>query len=159
MPVGTQATVKSLASGDLEALGAQIVSGNTYHLAMRPGGWAGARPGRAAHLHGLAARHPHGFGGYQVFSHNGRRKIDDDGVTFHSHVDGSEQRLTPESAMAIQADLGSDVAMAFDECPASDASREVLVRGDGADHQVGASLCGQHASAGTAALRHRARGH
>ena len=67
-------------------------------------------------------------GGYQVFSHKGRRKIDDDGVTFHSHVDGSAQRLTPESAMAIQADLGSDIAMAFDECPASDASPEVLVR-------------------------------
>ena len=67
-------------------------------------------------------------GGYQVFSQQGRRKIDDDGVTFHSHVDGSAQRLTPESAMAIQTDLGSDIAMAFDECPASDASGQVLRR-------------------------------
>ena len=128
MPVGTQATVKSLAQGDLEALGAQIVLANTYHLAMRPG---------AALVRDLGGLHafmawPRAIltdsGGYQVFSHTGRRKIDDDGVTFHSHVDGSPQRLTPESAMAIQADLASDIAMAFDECPASDASREVLCR-------------------------------
>ena len=128
MPVGTQATVKSLASGDLETLGAQIVLANTYHLAMRPG----ARLVRD--LGGLHAfmSWPRAIltdsGGYQVFSQEGRRKIDDDGVTFHSHVDGSKQRLTPESAMAIQADLGSDIAMAFDECPASDASAEVLRR-------------------------------
>jgi queuine tRNA-ribosyltransferase len=128
MPVGTQATVKSLASGDLEALGARIVLANTYHLAMRPG---------ARLVRDLGGLHtfmswPRAIltdsGGYQVFSHQGRRKIDDDGVTFHSHVDGSAQRLTPESAMAIQADLGSDIAMAFDECPASDASRELLCR-------------------------------
>ena len=128
MPVGTQATVKSLASGDLEALGVQLVLANTYHLAMRPG----ARLVRdLGGLHAFMAW-PHAIltdsGGYQVFSHEGRRKIDDDGVTFHSHVDGSPQRLTPESAMAIQADLGSDIAMAFDECPAADASREVLCR-------------------------------
>ena len=126
MPVGTQATVKSLASGDLEALGAQIVLANTYHLAMRPGA------GLVRDMGGLHAfmAWPRAIltdsGGYQVFSHEGRRRIDDDGVTFHSHVDGSLQRLTPESAMAIQADLGSDIAMAFDECPASDASGEVL---------------------------------
>ena len=128
MPVGTQATVKSLASGDLEALGAQIILANTYHLAMRPG----ARLVRdLGGLHAFMAW-PRAIltdsGGYQVFSHKGRRKIDEDGVTFHSHVDGSAQRLTPESAMAIQADLGSDIAMAFDECPASDASRDDLCR-------------------------------
>jgi queuine tRNA-ribosyltransferase len=147
MPVGTQATVKSLASGDLETLNAPIILANTYHLAMRPG---------AALVRSLGGLHsfmswPRAIltdsGGYQVFSHgaranqralpggsqggrskepsqgsfSGRRKIDDDGVTFQSHVDGSRQRLTPESAMAIQADLGSDIAMAFDECPPSDA--------------------------------------
>jgi queuine tRNA-ribosyltransferase len=128
MPVGTQATVKSLASGDLEALGAQIVLANTYHLAMRPGAQLVRDLGG---LHSFMAW-PRAIltdsGGYQVFSHKGRRKIDNDGVTFHSHVDGSQQRLTPESAMAIQAELGSDIAMAFDECPASDASREVLAQ-------------------------------
>jgi queuine tRNA-ribosyltransferase len=128
MPVGTQATVKSLASGDLEALEVRIVLANTYHLAMRPG----ARLVRdLGGLHAFMAW-PRAIltdsGGYQVFSQKGRRKIDDDGVTFHSHVDGSPQRLTPESAMAIQADLGSDIAMAFDECPPSDASRDVLCR-------------------------------
>ena len=128
MPVGTQATVKALSSGDLEALGAKIILGNTYHLAMRPG------HGLIKDLGGL-----HRFmawnrsiltdsGGFQVFSQSGRRTIDEDGVTFQSHVDGSSQRLTPESAMGIQAALGSDIAMAFDECPASDAAPEVVVK-------------------------------
>jgi len=126
MPVGTQATVKALSSGDLERLGARIILGNTYHLALRPGAE------RVAALGGL-----HRFmswprailtdsGGYQVFSLRERRTVDDDGVTFRSHLDGSEQRLTPARAMAIQTALGSDVAMAFDECPPSDAPRAVI---------------------------------
>ena len=128
MPVGTQATVKSLSSGDLEALGAQIILGNTYHLAMRPG---------HALISGLGGLHafmawPRAIltdsGGFQVYSQSGRRVIDEDGVTFQSHVDGSTQRLTPESAMAIQAALGSDIAMAFDECPPSDAQPGVVAK-------------------------------
>jgi queuine tRNA-ribosyltransferase len=126
MPVGTQATVKSLSSGDLEALGAPIILGNTYHLAMRPGH---ELIGRMGGLHKFMAW-PRAIltdsGGFQVFSQSGRRTIDEDGVTFQSHVDGSAQRLTPESAMAIQAALGSDVAMAFDECPPSDADGAVV---------------------------------
>jgi len=126
MPVGTQATVKSLSSGDLETLGAPIILGNTYHLAMRPGH---ALIGRMGGLHKFMAW-PRAIltdsGGFQVFSQSGRRTIDEDGVTFQSHVDGSAQRLTPESAMAIQVALGSDVAMAFDECPPSDADGEVV---------------------------------
>jgi queuine tRNA-ribosyltransferase len=126
MPVGTQATVKSLSSGDLEALGAPIILGNTYHLAMRPGH---ALIGRMGGLHKFMAW-PRAIltdsGGFQVFSQSGRRTIDEDGVTFQSHVDGSAQRLTPESAMAIQSALGSDVAMAFDECPPSDADGGVV---------------------------------
>jgi queuine tRNA-ribosyltransferase len=126
MPVGTQATVKSLSAGDLEALGAPIILGNTYHLAMRPGH---ELIGRMGGLHKFMAW-PRAIltdsGGFQVFSQSGRRTIDEDGVTFQSHVDGSAQRLTPESAMAIQATLGSDVAMAFDECPASDADGAVV---------------------------------
>ena len=128
MPVGTQATVKSLSSGDLEALGAGIILGNTYHLAMRPGHELVAGLGG---LHKFMAW-PRAIltdsGGFQVFSQSGRRTIDEDGVTFQSHVDGSAQRLTPESAMAIQGALGSDIAMAFDECPPSDATTDVLVK-------------------------------
>src|SRR5450631_25385 len=128
MPVGTQATVKSLSSGDLETLGAPIILGNTYHLAMRPGH---ELIGRMGGLHKFMAW-PRAIltdsGGFQVFSQSGRRTIDEDGVTFQSHVDGSAQRLTPESAMAIQTALGSDVAMAFDECPPSDADRPVLLK-------------------------------
>jgi queuine tRNA-ribosyltransferase len=128
MPVGTQATVKSLSSGDLEALEAPIILGNTYHLAMRPGH---ELIGRMGGLHKFMAW-PRAIltdsGGFQVFSQSGRRTIDEDGVTFQSHVDGSAQRLTPESAMAIQAALGSDVAMAFDECPPSDADGAVLCK-------------------------------
>jgi queuine tRNA-ribosyltransferase len=128
MPVGTQATVKSLSSGDLESLGAQIILGNTYHLAMRPGHEL---------IRGLGGLHafmawPRAIltdsGGFQVFSQSGRRTIDEDGVTYQSHVDGSTQRLTPESAMAIQAALGSDIAMAFDECPPSDADQGVVAK-------------------------------
>ena len=126
MPVGTQATVKSLSSGDLEALGAPIILGNTYHLAMRPGH---ELIGRMGGLHKFMAW-PRAIltdsGGFQVFSQSGRRTIDEDGVTFQSHVDGSAQRLTPESAMAIQVALGSDVAMAFDECPPSDADGAIV---------------------------------
>jgi queuine tRNA-ribosyltransferase len=126
MPVGTQATVKALSSADLGRLGPRIILGNTYHLALRPGAQ------RVAALGGL-----HKFmswprailtdsGGFQVFSLRERRTIDDDGVTFRSHIDGSEQRLTPERAMAIQAALGSDIAMAFDECPPADAPRPTI---------------------------------
>jgi queuine tRNA-ribosyltransferase len=126
MPVGTQATVKSLSSGDLERLGAKIILGNTYHLALRPGAE------RIAALGGLHRfmSWPHAIltdsGGFQVFSLRARRTVDDDGVTFSSHIDGSPQRLTPERAMEIQALLGSDIAMAFDECPPSDAPRAAI---------------------------------
>ena len=126
MPVGTQGSVKALSAADLGRLGPRIVLANTYHLALRPG------PERIAGLGGL-----HRFmawpgailtdsGGFQVFSMRETCAIDDDGVTFRSHVDGSPQRLTPERAMAIQALLGSDVAMAFDECPPSDAPRAAI---------------------------------
>jgi queuine tRNA-ribosyltransferase len=128
MPVGTQATVKSLSSGDLEALGAQIILGNTYHLAMRPGHELIAGQGGLHRFMSWSAAILTDSGGFQVFSQQGRRTIDEDGVTFQSHVDGSNQRLTPESAMAIQAALGSDIAMAFDECPPADAEPAVWVK-------------------------------
>jgi queuine tRNA-ribosyltransferase len=115
MPVGTQATVKSLTPADLRTAGTQILLANTYHLSLRPG------HERIAALGGL-----HRFmawdgpiltdsGGFQVFSLAHLTRVDDDGVTFASHLDGSTQRLTPERAMQIQAALGSDIAMAFDQ--------------------------------------------
>ena len=126
MPVGTQASVKALSSGDLARLGARIILGNTYHLSLRPGA---ERIGGLGGLHRFMAW-PGAIltdsGGFQVFSLRERRTIDEDGVTFRSHLDGSEQRLTPERAMQIQALLGSDIAMAFDECPPSDAPVEVV---------------------------------
>jgi queuine tRNA-ribosyltransferase len=128
MPVGTQATVKSLSSGDLETLGAEIILGNTYHLAMRPGHELIARLGGLHKFMDWSRAILTDSGGFQVFSQSGRRTIDEDGVTFQSHVDGSSQRLTPESAMDIQAALGSDIAMAFDECPPSDAEPAVVCK-------------------------------
>jgi queuine tRNA-ribosyltransferase len=115
MPVGTQATVKSLTPGDLRAANVQILLTNTYHLSLRPG------HDRIARLGGL-----HRFmawdgpiltdsGGFQVFSLAHLGRVDDDGVTFASHLDGSPQRLTPERAIEIQEALGSDIAMAFDQ--------------------------------------------
>ena len=126
MPVGTAATVKSLSAQDVEGLGADIMLSNTYHLALRPG------HERIAGLGGL-----HRFmdypgsiltdsGGFQVYSLANRRKIDDDGVTFQSHIDGRTWRFSPEFAMEVQAALGSDIAMAFDECPPADAPDDVV---------------------------------
>ncbi len=115
MPVGTQATVKALTPGDLRAAGAQIILGNTYHLNLRP---TAERIGRLGGLHrfmGWDGPILTDSGGFQVFSLARLRRIDDDGVTFTSQVDGSEHRLTPERAMEIQALLGSDVAMVLDQ--------------------------------------------
>ncbi|HVR63520.1 MAG TPA: tRNA guanosine(34) transglycosylase Tgt, partial [Polyangia bacterium] len=126
MPVGTQASVKALSAGDLLTLGPQIILGNTYHLALRPGAERIAGQGGLHRFMGWPRAILTDSGGFQVFSLRERRAIDDDGVTFRSHVDGSPQRLTPERAMAIQTALGSDIAMAFDECPPADASPDVI---------------------------------
>jgi queuine tRNA-ribosyltransferase len=126
MPVGTQATVKALAVSDLAALGAEIILGNTYHLALRPGEDLIAGQGGLHRFMAFPRAILTDSGGFQVFSLAERRRLDDDGVTFSSHLDGSEQRFTPERAMAVQAALGSDIAMAFDECPPSDAPLAVV---------------------------------
>jgi len=126
MPVGTQATVKALSSADLERLGPRIILGNTYHLALRPGAERVASFGGLHKFMSWPRAILTDSGGYQVFSLRERRTVDDDGVTFRSHLDGSEQRLTPARAMAIQTALGSDIAMAFDECPPSDAPRATI---------------------------------
>src|SRR5216117_1309955 len=114
MPVGTQATVRTLSPADLKAVGAQIVLANSYHLHVRPGEDVIAQLGG---LHKFMAwERPllTDSGGFQVFSLEGFRKVDDDGVEFQSHVDGGRRKMTPERAIEIQATLGSDIAMAFD---------------------------------------------
>src|ERR671933_1406001 len=131
MPVGTAATVKAMYPDQVKALGADVVLGNTYHLMLRPGA------DRIARLGGL-----HQFmnwpypiltdsGGFQVMSLAQLRKIDETGVTFQSHIDGSRHVLTPERSIEIQSLLGADIQMQLDECvrlPASDEAVESAMR-------------------------------
>ena len=129
MPVGTLGTVKAMTAAELGAapLDARIILGNTYHLYLRPGLEVIEAHGG---LHGFAGWDRPiltDSGGYQVFSLAAINAIDDDGVTFQSHIDGSRHRLTPERSMEIQGVLRSDIAMAFDQCPpggADDAAHE-----------------------------------
>ncbi len=114
MPVGTQGTVKGVSTGELKTMGAQIILGNTYHLYLRPGH---ARVERLGELHRFMGWDGPDSGGFQVFSLAGLNKIDDEGVTFQSHIDGSSHRFTPELSMEIQRGLASDIVMAFDQCP------------------------------------------
>ncbi len=126
MPVGTQATVKSLTPEEVEATGARIILANTYHLWLRPGAELVDKMGGTPRF----MRWPHAMltdsGGYQVFSLSSLRKVDDGGVTFRSHLDGSKKRLTPEESMRVQRLLRSDVAMVLDVCPPGGAERPVI---------------------------------
>jgi len=128
MPVGTQGTVKTLAPYELLNAGVEIILGNTYHLYLRPG------DERIARFEGL-----HGFmnwdrpiltdsGGYQVFSLNALRTIDEHGIIFQSHLDGSRHRFTPKSVIDIQRNLGSDIVMVLDECTPYPCDREYAAR-------------------------------
>ncbi|HEY3475974.1 MAG TPA: tRNA guanosine(34) transglycosylase Tgt [Anaerolineales bacterium] len=115
-PVGTQATVKTLTPEHLKEINASLVLSNTYHLYLRPGDELVREMGG---LHQFMQWHRPMLtdsGGFQVFSLAQTRKIDDDGVTFKSHIDGSTHRFTPEKSIAIQENLGADIIMAFDEC-------------------------------------------
>jgi len=126
MPVGTQGAVKGVTPAELLACGAQIVLSNTYHLALRPGHELIRDLGGLHRFMGWDGPILTDSGGFQVFSLEGLRRIDEDGVTFRSHLDGSTHTLTPESSMAIQTALGSDVAMVLDECPPLPAARETV---------------------------------
>jgi queuine tRNA-ribosyltransferase len=117
MPVGTQATVKAVAPRDLTELGASMILANTYHLYLRPGDELVARRGGLHRFMRWDQPILTDSGGFQVFSLSEMRKIDDEGVTFKSHLDGSMHRMTPEKAVHIQENLGADVIMCFDECP------------------------------------------
>src|SRR5882672_2920065 len=124
MPVGTQGTVKALTQQMLEEAGASIILGNTYHLYLRP------RLSTINQLGGLhrfmSWEHPilTDSGGFQIFSLNSLRKLSEVGVEFQSHLDGSTHFLSPEKSMEIQAALGSDIVMAFDECTPFPATRQ-----------------------------------
>ncbi|MCU0485281.1 MAG: tRNA guanosine(34) transglycosylase Tgt [Anaerolineales bacterium] len=115
-PVGTQATVKSITPQQLREMGATLVLSNTYHLYLRPGDALVAEMGGLHEFMQWERPMLTDSGGFQVFSLAEARKVDDDGVSFKSHVDGSTHRFTPEKAVAIQENLGADIIMAFDEC-------------------------------------------
>ena len=117
MPVGTQGSVKTMHPQDLEMLGAEIILGNTYHLSLRPGS---ALIRQMGGLHKFSSWNRPiltDSGGFQVWSLAKLRKITEEGVRFQNHLDGAYMMLSPERSMEIQADLGSDIAMLFDECP------------------------------------------
>jgi queuine tRNA-ribosyltransferase len=116
-PVGTQATVKAMRPSDLRELDAALILSNTYHLYLRPGDVLIRDLGGLHHFMGWEGPILTDSGGFQVFSLGETRKLDEDGVTFQSHLDGSYHRFTPEKSIAIQENLGADIIMAFDECP------------------------------------------
>jgi queuine tRNA-ribosyltransferase len=117
MPVGTRGAVKAARNEDLEALGADIILGNTYHLHLRPGDDLIARRGGLHAFMGWRRPILTDSGGYQVFSLARMCRLSEEGARFQSHLDGTEYLLTPEKAADIQAQLGSDIAMVLDECP------------------------------------------
>jgi queuine tRNA-ribosyltransferase len=123
MPVGTQGTVRALSPADLRGVGAQLVLANTYHLHLRPGEQVVDALGGLHRFMGWDRPLLTDSGGFQVFSLEGLRRVDDDGVEFQSHVDGSRRHLTPERATEIQWILGADIAMAFDHVIAGGADR------------------------------------
>lgn len=158
MPVGTAATVKAMKPESVRALGADIILGNTYHLMLRPGAERMARLGGLHRFMRWDRPILTDSGGYQVMSLSDLRKLTEHGVEFRSHIDGSKHMLTPERSMEIQRLLGSDIVMAFDECPRADrprgeiaASMELSMRwakrsragfDDGEEHAACAALFG-----------------
>jgi len=126
MPVGTQGTVKAVGQDDLQALGAELVLANTYHLMLRPGEELVRELGGLHRFMAWPRALITDSGGFQVFSLAPRRSITEQGVEFRSHLDGSLHLLTPERSVAIQEALGADLIMAFDECPSSTAGRTAV---------------------------------
>jgi queuine tRNA-ribosyltransferase len=117
MPVATQASVKALSQEDLDLLGVRAILANSYHLYLRPGTKIVAEAGGLHRFMGYDGMILTDSGGFQIMSLSELRKLDDEGVVFRSHIDGSEHRLTPEKVIAIQAELGSDCWTTLDECP------------------------------------------
>ncbi len=126
MPVGTQASVKSMSPHELEECGAKIILANTYHLHLRPGSELVKDAGGLHKFKNWKGSILTDSGGFQVFSLRDISKITDDGVLFQSHIDGSKHLFSPESVMEIEHNLGADIIMIFDECPPSDADPKVI---------------------------------
>jgi len=126
MPVGTAATVKAMKPETVRRTGADIILGNTYHLMLRPGAERVARLGGLHEVMNWKRPILTDSGGYQVMSLSDLRKLTEQGVEFRSHIDGSKHMLTPERSMEIQRLLGSDIVMAFDECPRADQPRDAI---------------------------------
>ncbi len=124
MPVGTQATVKGILPEALEEIGAQIILANTYHLFLRPGHELVGQMGGLHEFMNWDRPILTDSGGFQVFSLGDLRKIDEEGVVFQSHLDGSSHKLTPELSIEVQETLGADIIMAFDECIPYPSTRE-----------------------------------
>ena len=124
MPVGTYGAVKTVGSEDLEKLGFELILSNTYHLAVRPGSDLVENLGGLHRFMGWRRAILTDSGGFQVMSLSGMRQVDDEGVRFQSHLDGSEMFLSPERSIQIQDQLGVDIAMALDECPQYPCSRD-----------------------------------
>ncbi len=128
MPVGTAGTVKAMLPGSVRETGADIILGNTYHLMLRPGAERIARLGGLHRFMNWERPILTDSGGFQVMSLAGLRKLTEEGVTFASHIDGARHLLSPERSMEIQRLLGSDIVMAFDECPALPATEAELAK-------------------------------
>lgn len=128
MPVGTKASVKGVDTERLSEAGAQIMLVNTYHLMLRPGSALINRLGGIHRFAGWQGPILSDSGGFQVFSLKKLRTMSEEGVEFRSHLDGAKEFLSPERAVAIQEELGVDIAMAFDECPPGDADADTIVR-------------------------------
>jgi queuine tRNA-ribosyltransferase len=126
MPVGTQATVKGLTPAQLKEAGASMILANTYHLTLRPGEELIANAGGLHQFMGWPGPILTDSGGYQVYSLALNRRITDEKVIFRSHIDGTQLELSPEKAISIQENLGSDIAMCLDECPASNSSHDIV---------------------------------
>ena len=128
MPVGTAATVKAMLPENVQQTGAEIILGNTYHLMLRPGAERIAKLGGLHKFMNWSGPILTDSGGYQVMSLSELRKLDENGVTFRSHIDGSYHTLTPERSIEVQHLLGADITMCFDECPPFPCEKEDVKR-------------------------------
>ena len=156
MPVGTAGTVKAMTADAVRSTGARLVLGNTYHLMLRPGAERVAALGglhRMMDWHGPILTDS---GGYQVMSLAALRSMDEDGVTFRSHIDGTSHRLTPERSIAIQRLLGADITMCFDECTPFPATEAEAATVHAPLHALGRALPRRlRAAGGPRPVRHR----
>ena len=148
MPVGTLGSVKGVAPQELRELGARIILGNAYHLMLRPGAELVAELGGLHRFSAWDGPILTDSGGFQVFSLGRLRSVDDDGVSFRSHIDGSLLRVTPERAVEVQELLGSDILMAFDEPPPADAGHDAAEQATERTHRWAERSLSAHRGAG-----------